>query len=373
MKSRLTDLTIQRLTLPSNGQITYWDTLTPGFGIRCSAKTKSFVVMFGERRRLKTLGKYPELSLVEARKEARRFRAQYEEHPDLLSSKPIPFVEAKDRFLADCALRNKPRTVSDYRRLLNRHFTWSSAIGEVSRRQVMSATANLAATPSEQAHAYVAIRTMMNWCVQHGFIDRSPVPSISYKSQPRDHVLSEPELKEVLSHAREFAYPFGPIISLILLTGQRRGEIAALEWNWINQVDRTITFPGSITKNKRTHVLPYGEFVAQVIETVPELGSHLFPSRSEKGTVFNGWGKAKARFDEKLEGVESYTLHDLRRTFATTHAKMGTPIHVTEKLLNHVSGAISGVAAVYNRHSYLDEMRTAMHTYDNYLKDSLSL
>ena len=63
-----------------------------------------------------------------------------------------------------------------------------------------------------------------------------------------------------------------------------------------------------------------------------------------------------------------YTLHDLRRTFATIHAKIGTPIHVTEKLLNHVSGTISGVAAVYNRHSYMDEMRTAVAEYDAYLE-----
>ena len=73
------------------------------------------------------------------------------------------------------------------------------------------------------------------------------------------------------------------------------------------------------------------------------------------------------RFAETLEDVGSFTLHDLRRTFATTHAKLGTPIHVTEKLLNHVSGTISGVAAVYNRHSYIDEMRAAMSEYDDYL------
>ena len=65
-------------------------------------------------------------------------------------------------------------------------------------------------------------------------------------------------------------------------------------------------------------------------------------------------------------------MHDLRRTFATTHAKIGTPIHVTEKLLNHVSGTISGVAAVYNRHSYMEEMKAAVASYDGFLKTTLS-
>ena len=71
-------------------------------------------------------------------------------------------------------------------------------------------------------------------------------------------------------------------------------------------------------------------------------------------------------FDEALEGVHPYTLHDLRRTFSTVHAKLGTPLHVTEKLLNHVSGSISGVAAVYNRHSYLEEMRESVESLEGH-------
>ena len=112
---------------------------------------------------------------------------------------------------------------------------------------------------------------------------------------------------------------------------------------------------------------PYGDLVADVFERIPRTSKYLFPSRSDKGTVFNGWGKSKAQIDAKLENVDPFTLHDLRRTFATIHAKIGTPIHVTEKLLNHVSGTISGVAAVYNRHSYLDEMRDAIEQYDGYV------
>ena len=64
---------------------------------------------------------------------------------------------------------------------------------------------------------------------------------------------------------------------------------------------------------------------------------------------------------------DDYTLHDIRRTFSSTMARLGTPIHVTEKLLNHASGAISGVAAIYNRHSYRDEMRGAMSAYEDHL------
>ena len=80
-----------------------------------------------------------------------------------------------------------------------------------------------------------------------------------------------------------------------------------------------------------------------------------------------GWAPTKPKFDATLENVAPYTLHDLRRTFSSCLAALGTPIHVTEKLLNHVSGTVSGVAAIYNRHTYMDEMREAITDYEETL------
>jgi integrase len=201
------------------------------------------------------------------------------------------------------------------------------------------------------------------------YIETSPIAAMKPPGapKPRERVLSEAELLEVFFKSKQHPYPFGPIVSLLILTGMRRNEVASLEWEWINQDDRLITLPFALTKNKRTHTQPYGNLVAEVLEQVPHASKYIFPSHSDKGTVFNGWGKSKARIDAELENVDPFTLHDLRRTFATSHAKIGTAIHVTEKLLNHVSGTISGVAAVYNRHSYLDEMREAIDQYDDYL------
>lgn len=185
-------------------------------------------------------------------------------------------------------------------------------------------------------------------------------------------MLTDQELVQVYNASLEHPNPFGQIVSLLVLTGMRRYEVVSIQWDWINQSEQTITIPADVTKNKRMHSQPCGDLVAAVLENTPEIGPYLFPSRSETGTVFNGWGKSKERLDASFEGVEPYTLHDLRRTFATSHAKIGTPIHVTEKLLNHVSGTISGVAAVYNRHSYVEEMRTAVTEYDAYLKHRIS-
>jgi integrase len=132
------------------------------------------------------------------------------------------------------------------------------------------------------------------------------------------------------------------------LTGQRRSEIAATTLEWIN--DNTITIPASITKNKRPHTIP-----------LTPLARSFLPING-----FSGWSKAKARIDRHVD-IPHWTIHDLRRTFSTINAQLGTPIHVTEKILNHVSGTRSSIQQVYDQHTYLPEMRTALETYEAHL------
>jgi len=365
MKLRLTDMAIKKLSHPPRGQVTHWDELTPGFGLRCSAKSKSFVVMYGEKRQLRTLGRYPNLSLSEARGEARRFFVQYEEGPLSPGESSVSFEQAKERFLLDCEGRNKPRTVADYNRLLSKHFQFTANLDEISRQKIMTVISGLSKTPSEQSHAYVAIRTMMNWCVRHGLIEYSVVPHIKLGTAPRNRVLDDRELRDVYARAIETPYPFGSITQLLILTGQRRTEIGSLRRSWV--VDGQVVFPEGFAKNKREHRFPLSGMGQEIVDGLPDTGDLLFPAATNFEKPFSGWAWHKAQFDEGLEDVGSYTLHDLRRTFATVHAKIGTPIHVTEKLLNHISGTISGVAAVYNRHSYFEEMRVAVAEYDKYI------
>ncbi len=100
--------------------------------------------------------------------------------------------------------------------------------------------------------------------------------------------------------------------------------------------------------------------------------SILFPAGKPNGLVFNGWAKQKAALD-RLAPLPHWTLHDLRRTFSSQMAALGTPIHVTEKLLNHVSGTLSGVAGVYNRYSYAAEMRAAVEAYEAHILKLVAL
>lgn len=195
--------------------------------------------------------------------------------------------------------------------------------------------------------------------IREDYLDVNPLQGVKgFKpATARERALSENELKTVLRHAQAAPYPYGRMIEVLVLTGMRRREMAHLEWSFINEPESLITLPSQLVENGRSFTFPIGDRLQNVFSNLPDLppkiDQYLFPSSRSTGTVFNGWGKVKERFDANLDGVSPYTLHDLRRTFATTHAKIGTPVHVTEKLLNHVSGTISGVAAVYNRHSYI--------------------
>lgn len=368
---KLTDITIKQLPLPARGQRSYYDDL-PGFGVRVSqGGTRTFFVLLGSGKR-HAIGKHPVISLSEARGEAKRLLAERTLGKTRPSS--LAYDKSVEAFLSDCKQRIRPRTIYDYRRMLKRHFPFGTRqLSDLTPQDIQKRIDRLQKAPGEQKHALVAAKIFFNWAFRRGYVDRSPCERMRppSPSSSRERFLSDAELAAVFGEAQSSPYPFGPIVSLLILTGQRRGEIAGLRWEWIDFKEHTITFPASFTKNHRTHRLPFGDMAARILEDLPKLdeNEYVFPAtrahvRGKPSTVFNGWGKAKEDFDKCLENVAPYTLHDLRRTFSSGMAALGTPIHVTEKLLNHVSGALSGVAAVYNRHTYMDEMRTAIDAWE---------
>lgn len=373
-KLALTDLSIRRL-LPADTRPTYyWDTHTTGLGVRVTRTAKAFVVLVGSGKRT-TIGRYPIISLGEARTEAKRILAE-----KTLGKRVAPSLEfetIRERFLAACAEKNRPRTVADYTRLL-RHFPFKGKIGNVLKHHVVERLDKIKA-PSERAHALVSIKIFFRWAERQGYVEASPCVSLKAAQPPgqREHVLTDSELRRVWNKAAETPWPFGPIIQLLILTGQRRGEISLLRWEWLDEKEKLITLPGTTTKNRRTTTIPFGDLTAAVFAQLPRINGYLFPAaktqvRGRTTTVFNGWSKEKNRFDRAVEDdqrdgdevVAPWTIHDLRRTFATSLAALGIPVHVTEKLLNHVSGTISGVTAIYNRHTYMEEMRSAIKAWE---------
>ena len=372
-KTHLTDLTLKHLLVPERGQTTYWDDALSGFGVRVSqGGGKTFTVMFGDDRRRVTIGRYPILSLSEARGAAKRLLAEatlkrVEKTPSLT------FAEAVELFLAThCAQKNRTSTRDETERLLRRHFLpvfEDRPLASITKHDVSSILDGLLARPSGANHAFAAIRVLLRWATRRGYLTHSPCEGMAQPARlaSRERMLTDMELAAVLTTAKGFAWPFGPIVVLLILTGQRRSEIGGLRWDYIDEQQQTMTLPASLTKNNRAHVFPYGSMCREVLTGIPKVDDvYLFPARGNREHTYAGWGKAKRTFDA-LCPIAPWTLHDLRRTVATNLAALGTPPHVTERLLNHVSGTVSGVAAIYNRHAYMSEMRQALDAWERKL------
>lgn len=366
-KLHLTDIVIQRLEPPPAGNVTFWDTSLPAFGCRISSRgTKTWTIVYGKNRNRKALGRYPSLSLAKARSTAKRLFSQHRH-----DATTITFAAALTLFLeTHCARRHRARTADEHKRLLTKHLLpslRSKRLSDITPHQVSRVIDALLATPSEANHLFKSARTFFRWATRRSFISISPlqVMQMPARETARDRVLTDTELLSVWRAAERQGYPHGTIVKLLILTGQRRGEIASLRWEFIDGKNRVMTFPPSITKNGREHRIPYSSMVAAVLENIPNESGLLFPARG-KDTPFSGWSKSK----ETLEcdpAIQPWTLHDLRRTFATNLAALGVPPHITERLLNHVSGTTSGIATIYNRHAYMDEMRDAVAKRNAYL------
>lgn len=369
---RLTDIAVRQLPLPASGQRTYFDNTLPSFGCRVSkGGTRSFVVQHGADRQLITIGRYPVISLASARTEAKRILAERALGKHRPTS--IPFEEAKAVFLEECKRKNKPRTIYDYTRVLNRHFSFRKRqLSDITPSDINRKLDCLADTPAEQRYALVVAKVFFGWAVRRHHIERSPCEGMRspFRIRSRERVLSNQELKAIWRAAD--TYPFGPIVRLLILTGQRRGEIGSLHRNWINSDEKTIALPSEVVKNGRPHTFPFGNMTTGILDALPTFDCDLvFPARGNNKAPFSGWSKCKQVLDTS-SGITGWTLHDLRRTFATNLAALDTAPHVVERLLNHASGTISGVAAIYNRFQYAAEMRAAIEMWEKHLKKLLA-
>jgi len=153
--SQLTEITIRNLPNPVTGSKKHFDPGLAGFGVRCTARSKSFFVQFGDDRRVKTLGKWPDLSLREARAIARKFLAT----PPPVKKPTVSFDEARTAFLEDCSRRLRPSSVDRY---------WYS-LKDVRAKSLEGVPRNLS-----DPHQISALKAFFNWCIDRDLVDRNP-------------------------------------------------------------------------------------------------------------------------------------------------------------------------------------------------------
>jgi integrase len=213
--------------------------------------------------------------------------------------------------------------------------------------------------------AHALLQGFFSWAVRQRKLERSPIHGLEAPSTApeRDRVLDDAEMRAFWTACESLSPWHCAALRLLLLTGQRRQEISELRWDEFDVEFASIRLSPQRTKNKRAHSIPLSTFAREIINATPRVDGCPFVFSYGRVPIC-AWAEIKEKLDAAMRAQgwngPAFRLHDLRRTCATGLAKQGTPIHVTEKILNHASGTLSGVAAIYNRYDYAQEMREAL-------------
>jgi integrase len=375
-KTAFSDVGLRSLPVPEKGQVAYWDEKLPSFGCRVSqAGSKTFVLK--RNNSLITIGRYGVLSLADARSEAKRLLAEF----TLGKTRPqaVAYSAAVDLFVEDKKRNKKASTATEYGRVLKKlGFT-----GQVSAITSSDASLQLRKIKDRSAydHALVYARIFFNWCIKRRYMTDNPTSGLSTHAKVKGtRVLSDAELQliwqacnEPLPDAPEQSGEnlpghFRSIVRLLMVTGQRRGEIAGLRGIFYSHNQQTITLPPELTKNSREHQFPIGSLARSLLPTDLPKGV-IFPTPGTDEKPFSAWSKNKILLDE-MSGVTGWKLHDLRRTFRTNLGRLKVAPHIAERLLNHVT-AQTDMEEVYDHHPYIDEMRVAVNLWEAHLREHI--
>lgn len=365
----LTDLSVKALK-GSDRYVTYWDTTTPGFGIRVGKRSKTWTVMRGRNRERVSIGQHGSLSLSEARREAMRLLYEVADTP---LPKPVSKTvkEARAEFLVDNYKESTSRWPSVVRHMLEKHLKGieHKQLIDLTDSDVLGVLSKLHKTPSGQLHVYRAMRTFLTWCtrpprryLKHSPMEGYPPPG---KDRKGTRTLSDDELKAVWN-ASEIGTR--QIVRLMILWGTRNGETCVLKRSW-RQAD-TLTIPGAHTKNSRDHGIPVLPLAASLLEARPLDGEFFFPGRHSNDRSINPYS-LNCILDAIQEdsGTSGWQLRDIRRTFRSNMARLKVPRDVCEVLINHAPPVLD---EIYDRYDRLEEKRDALAKYEAFLLELLS-
>jgi integrase len=222
-----------------------------------------------------------------------------------------------------------------------------------------------------------AVRKLFNWAIARDILEASPVVGIEKPGEEtsRDRILSDPEIRMVWKAAEALGCPYGHFAKALLLTGQRRSEVAAMRWQEVNDSEQVWTIPPERTKNKLAQEVPLVRPFADLLASIPRSGDCVFKTGRTGDNALNSFTLAKQRLDEvisnlgqeategrrnasdEVPGLPHWTLHDLRRTVRTRLSKLGVQPEIAERVIGHVP---TGVRAVHDLHQFREEKRVAL-------------
>ena len=369
-----------------------FDELVPGFGLRIrgTARTWIFQYPIGTQahritRRYK-IGNFAAMEPAKARKIAEDLHAKAHLGEDPAAQKRQNRSQASDTFgklvQAYLAFKEAELRGGSYDQV-KRHLEVNakslhalplSSIDRLIIGDRLNAVAKASgAVTANRTRA--SLSAMFAWAMGEGRAAANPVTNTNKrKENSRERVLANDELRTVWLAAEDDHH--GTIVKLLMMTGQRRGEIAGLRWSEIDLDRNLILLPGERTKNGKPHELPITDTVRNIIKSQPKTdGRDFIFGYGER--AFSGWSRAKETLDEAIAKsagnvLPRWTLHDVRRSVATGMADIGIAPHIIEAVLNHVSGHKGGVAGIYNRAIYTAEKAQALARWDEHLSALVS-
>ena len=343
-------------------------------------------------RNLTFKGTYPEMGLSAARGEAEAALARLAQDMDPAivqteeteKDEPNSAKAVADEWISRYVKPNT-RTWPEVQRILNREVlpVWKDKyISEIERPDVL----RLLDAIVDRGAPVLANRTLsilkrwFRWAVvDRGYLDISPVAGMRPPTaeESRDRVLSPEELAEIWNAAPDLGFPFGSWFRFVILTAQRRNEVARVQWDHIDPNAALWTLPREATKADRVHDVPLSGAALDLLSDMPRFdGPYVFTTTSGERPI-SGFSKAKVALDtairerRKKQGIkgdiENWTIHDLRRTAATWMAQNGIPPHVLGALLNHSPGTTAGVTSIYVRFRYTPERRAALEAWADFV------
>ena len=343
---------------------------------------------FNGRPRKWTIGPCPAIDLKTARELAREALHKVAAGADPCTEKKAARAAARipvgldlietvtSRFVAQHAKRKlKPATAAEIERLLGREVVgpWRGRrLSQITRADIHDLLDGIVArgSPVTANRTLAWLRRMCAWAIERGFIEVSPCAGIRAPAAEtsRDRVLSDDELRAAWRAADALETPYNGFIKLLILTGARRSEVAGMMWREIDFDAKLWSLPAARAKNATEYQIPLSDSAVQILRALPRIADSDLVFTLSGRVPIRGFHNIKTRIDDLMPGGPPWTLHDLRRTFASGCARLGIAVHVVEAALNHRSGSIRDIAAVYNRYSYDTEKRAALEVWGHHVE-----
>jgi integrase len=375
---KLDSKTIVNPDLNGRSDAIFFDDELPGFGLRVRASgRKVWIAQYRNRAgntRRYTLGAVEKLTPANARRAAKKLLGAVAVGQDPQSEKvqarlvdsllsvANEYLAARKRELRPASYKVTALYLTNPKYFGSLHSTPITAIGHVDVARALNAIKHDRPVTARQART--ALSSLFVWAAGEGLMGNAPanptmLTNVPAAPEPRDRVLSDAELVAIWHSLKND--DFGHIMRLLILLGNRRGEVGGMRWSELNLEAGAWLLPAARAKNGREVLIPLAPAALEIINKVERQDGRdcLFGGHAGRG--FTAWTKHKHALDARLgEAVAEWRLHDARRSVATKMGDLGVQPHVIESALNHRGGAKRGVAGTYNRSPYEREVAAAL-------------